>query len=306
MARTDRAGPLLVLTAAVLWGSSGVAQELGPPGITPPSVAAFRVLLGGVLLLAVVVGLQGRQRLAEVVRDGRGPALLASIAMAGFQLGYFGGIRLTGVAVGTLVAIGSAPVAAGLLDLLRGRAPGLRWLAATLVTVVGAGLLLVPADGADAVRPAGVALALLAGASYATYTVASKGLIETGVTTTAAMAMPFVGASVVLLPTLLFVDVAWAATARGLAVIVWLGVVGIATGYTLFALGLRRIEAARATTLTLAEPLTAALLAVVVLDERLTGAALVGAALMGLGLLLSGGGRPGRAARHPDGAPPSV
>jgi drug/metabolite transporter, DME family len=287
----ERSASLLVVAAAVLWGTSGAAQELGPEGITPVAAAAFRVLLGGLLLVVVVAALLGVDRLLDVVRRGRGAALLASVAMAGFQLGYFGGIRLTGVAVGTLVAIGSAPVAAGLLDLARGRAPGLRWALATTVTLFGAGLLLAPDDGGATVRPAGIGLALLAGASYATYAVASKQVIEHGVDSTAAMAVPFLGASVVLVPGLAFVDVAWAATGRGIAVIAWLSIATIATGYTLFALGLRRLEASRATTLTLAEPLTAALVAVVVLHERLSGLALVGTVLMGLGLLLSGQGR---------------
>ena len=286
----QRAAPLLVVGAAVLWGTSGAAQELGPPELTFPSVAGSRVLLGGTLLVVVVGVLRGWDRVGAVLRDARGPAALASVAMAGFQLGYFGGIRFTGVAVGTLVAIGSAPVTAGVIDLLRGRPPGLRWLVATLLTLTGAALLLVPGQGAG-VRPAGVALALGAGVAYASYAVASKGMLEQGVDSTAAMAVPFLGASVVLVPLALAGDLAWMATPRGVTVIAWLSVMTIAVGYTLFALGLRRLEASRVTTLTLAEPLTAALVAVVVLDERLVGPALVGAVLMGVGLVIGGQGR---------------
>ena len=286
----ERAAALLVVGAAVLWGTSGAAQELGPAELTFPSAAAFRVLIGGALLTGLVTALLGADRIVAVVRRAWRPGLLASVAMAAFQLGYLGGIRMTGVAVGTLVAIGSAPVAAGVLDLVRGRAPGLRWLAATAVTVLGAGLLLVPGEQGTA-RPAGIALALLAGLSYATYAVGSKQVIETGVDSTAAMAVSFLGASVLLAPALAVVDVSWAASAHGLAVLAWLGVVTIAVAYTLFALGLRRLEASRATTLTLAEPLTAALLGVLVLREPLSGPAVAGVLLMVLGLALSGEGR---------------
>lgn len=289
---------LLVVAAAVLWGTSGAAQELGPEGINPPAVAALRSLLGGGLLVAVVVLSREGRGLLAAARQAPGALVLAALAMAAFQLGYFGGIRFAGVAVGTLVAIGSAPVTAGLLDLLRGHRPTGRWVLATLVTLLGTGLLLTPGVDDAAIRPAGVGLALLAGASYASYAVVSKRLLDTGIASTTAMACAFVGASVLLAPALALVDLQWATTPRGAAVLVWLGVMTIALGYVLFARGLAGLQPSTATTLTLAEPLTAALIAVLVLAERLSGPALVGALLVAVGLVLAGGGRraprPGR------------
>jgi drug/metabolite transporter, DME family len=291
--RTAASSALLVVAAAVLWGTSGAAQELGPRGTNPPAVAALRSMLGGGLLVAVVLVARGGRGLVGVAR--RSPVALAGAvtAMALFQLGYFGGIRFAGVAVGTLVAIGSAPVTAGLLDLLRGRRPTGRWAVATAVTILGTALLLAPGAGGVTVRPAGVALALLAGASYASYAVVSKRMLDHGVPSTTAMAAAFVGASVLLSPLLFFVDVSWAGTPRGLAVLLWLGVMTIALGYVLFARGLGGLQPATATTLTLAEPLTAALIAVLLLGERLSGPALVGAMLVAVGLVLAGGGRAG-------------
>ena len=288
--RTERAAPLFVLGAATLWGTAGAAQQLGPASINAPAVAALRSVLGGALLLMIVLGWLGGDRIGAVWRHARGPSLVAAAAMAAFQLGYFGGIRLTGVAIGTLVAIGSAPVTAGIIDVVRGRPPGSRWLVATIVTIVGAALLLAPTGGVS-LAPLGIVAALVAGISYASYTAASKAAIDTGVDSTAVMAVTFAGAAVLLAPALVVVDLGWVATGRCLAVLAWLGVMTIAVGYTLVALGLRHIEASRATTLTLAEPLTATLLAVLLLREPLSPAGLFGAALMIVGLLLSGGGR---------------
>jgi drug/metabolite transporter, DME family len=289
---------LLVVAAAVLWGTSGTAQELGPRGINPPAVATLRSLLGGSLLIAVVLLGRGGRGLVRVARDAPGAALAAAVAMAAFQIGYFGGIRFAGVAIGTLVAIGSAPVTAGLLDLVRGRRPTPRWALATAITLIGTGLLVVPGAGGVPVHPAGVALALLAGVSYASYAVASKQLLEAGVASTTAMAAAFVGASVLLSPALLLVELSWAATPRGAAVLLWLGVMTIALGYVLFARGLGGLQASTATTLTLAEPLTAMLLAVLLLGERLTAPAWTGAAMVALGLALAGE----RRAQRDDGA----
>ena len=67
---------------------------------------------------------------------------------------------------------------------------------------------------------------------------------------------------------------------------IFLGVVPTAAAYLLFARGLRRLSAAETATLTLAEPLTAALLGVIVLSERMSAPAALGGALILGGLLV--------------------
>jgi drug/metabolite transporter, DME family len=279
--------PLFVLAAAVLWGTAGAAQELGAPDAPPIAVAAFRSLAGGLLLLVAVVAMGRARQLVHTLRVATGPVAVAAAAITVFQVGYFGGIRLNGVAVGTLVAIGSAPVWAGILEAFAGRRPGLRWAIATLVTVAGTALLILPAGevGGSAL---GFAASLTAGLAYASYTVASKRLLERGAAGPPAMAWTFAGSGLLLAPALLFVDVSWAATASGATTILWLSVMTIALAYTLFAAGLRHVDAPTATTLTLAEPLTATVVAVVVLHERLGAAGLVGALLVTVGLGLAG------------------
>ena len=41
---------LLIVGAAVLWGTTGTAQDLGDVGASPVAVGTLRILLGGVLL----------------------------------------------------------------------------------------------------------------------------------------------------------------------------------------------------------------------------------------------------------------
>jgi drug/metabolite transporter, DME family len=279
--------PLFVLAAAVLWGTAGAAQEFGAPNAAPVSVAALRSLAGGVLLV-IAVAVTGRGcLLTRTLRLAGGPLLVAATAITLFQVGYFGGIRLNGVAVGTLVAIGSAPVWAGVLEAIAGRGPDVRWATATVVTLAGTALLVLPA-GEVGGSLVGFAASLSAGLAYASYTVASKHLLGRGADGPTSMAWTFVGSGLLLAPVLLFVEVSWAGTAAGAGTIAWLGVATIALAYTLFAAGLRHVDAPRATTLTLAEPLTATVVAVVLLGERLGLPGLVGAVLVTLGLGLAG------------------
>src|SRR5690606_40384834 len=103
---------------------------------------------------------------------------LAAAGVAWYQASFFGGVARTGVAVGPLVAIGSAPVIAGIVEtFLSGRRPAPRWWAATGTAIAGSALLLA-GDGGWNADAAGVLLAVTAGASFAVYTVASKSLLQ--------------------------------------------------------------------------------------------------------------------------------
>ncbi|HEX2619813.1 MAG TPA: DMT family transporter, partial [Phototrophicaceae bacterium] len=116
----ERNGYLFVLAAAVLWGTTGTAQSLAPAGATPTIIGALRLLVGatGLLIFSQLRGTLRRPTRAEL------PALLiGGLAVAAYQITFFGGVSLTGVAVGTIVGIGSAPILAGLLDWLVNHQP---------------------------------------------------------------------------------------------------------------------------------------------------------------------------------------
>ena len=88
------------------------------------------------------------------------------------------------------------------------------------------------------------------------------------------------------LPALFVDDLNWLTEPRGFAVAIHLGVIATALAYALFARGLKLIPVATAVTLSLAEPLTAAILGVVLLGEQLTPLAILGLGLLFVGLAL--------------------
>lgn len=295
-----RGAVLAALSAAVLWGTIGTAQELGAPSAAPASVAAVRSLGGGVLLLAVLLVAGRGPRLRAAVTGAPLALLAAAAAITVFQLGYLTSVRAVGVALGTLVSIGSAPVVAGLLAALAGRPPGRRWALATLATVVGAALLLYSGGSGGAGQepgPLGVVAGLVAGAAYGTYTTVSSRVLAVGADGASTVALTFLGAGVLLAPVLVVEELSWLATAPGATAAVWLIVATTALGYVLFARGLAGLDAPTVTTLTLAEPLAAALLAVALVGERLDLVSWIGAGGLVLGLVLVGGRPTGRGGR---------
>ena len=280
---------VLVLLSAVCFGTTGTAQALGPDGISPVAVGAARILVAAVLLALIA------RRLAPEPSGtwARVPWALGAVGVAGYQATFFGAVHDTGVAIGTVVAIGSGPVFAGALGrLVHGDGLTRRWAAATALAVAGVAVL-VAAGGAAQVRPVGVVLALGAGLSYATYTVAAKSLLGAGHAPEAVMARLFGGGALLLAPALALAGAGWLATGGGLALALYLGAIPTALAYVLFARGLRRLPAGEVATLTLAEPLTATALGAVVLGERPGGVAILGVLLVlaGLTALAAPGGR---------------
>lgn len=287
MARFVAAGPVLVLAAATLWGTTGTAQALGPEGISPIAVGIVRMAGGATLVLYALA----TRRTAPLRQMWGWPLVAAVVTMAVSQPLFFSGVDRTGVAVGTIVTIGSGPILAGLMAwALRGEKLGVRWAVATTVSVVGA-VLLVSGGGAAGVDPVGVGLNLAAGLVWASYLVAVKSLLDRHPPVFVA-GVVFTGAAVLLAPALLFVETAWLTTSRGLLVVLWLTVAATAFSYILFAHGLRGTAVAVAATLTLAEPVTAAILGMTVLDEPAKATTIIGIALVSTGLLVLARERP--------------
>ena len=283
-----------VLAAAMLFGTAGTAQELGPDGTTPLAVGAVRIAIGTVVLWIAVVG-GGRasnETDRHVVHLRRHWLLIVvgGVGVAMYTPLFFAAVDRTGVAVGTIVAIGSGPFFAGALEWVwRGIRPSPAWFAGTVVTVAG-GVVLVAAQssGGPEVDGVGILYALAAGAGYALYSVTAKITMSAGMPSTLAIAAPFTVGAVVVVVLASGEPYGWLGTAGGFAMALHLGVAATGIAYLLFGFGLRRLTSATTVTLVLAEPVTATLLAVVVLSESLALFGWLGAAGVLTGLVVVG------------------
>jgi DME family drug/metabolite transporter len=267
---------LQVLLAAVCFGTTGTAQAIGP-ATSPVAVGAARIVIGGALLVLIARGLHVALPRRSVTAAG------IAVGVCVYQLSFFAAVNLTGVAVGTVVAIGTGPAAAGALGrVVNGERLTGRWALATVCAA--AGVVLLAGDGGGTVEPAGIALAITAGLGYATCTVLSKRLIAAGSAPEGVMAAGFGGAAVLLVPVLALAGPGFLTSAGGLGLAVYLGAIPTALAYVLFSRGLRSLTSGETATLVLAEPLTAAALGIVALGEQPSVAAGIGAGLVLAGL----------------------
>lgn len=299
---------LLVLAGGVLWGTVGPAQVLAGSSASPVAIGGARILSGGLILAAAVLAANPRSFLSLTRRTW--PPLAAAAAATGtFQASFFSAVDRTGAAVATAVVFGLAPVSTGLCErIVLGSRLGGRWWAGTACAIGGVALLAFPGSAVQ-VDPAGVALSLLAGTCFGVYTVSAKMLTGHEVGMAAAVSVTLLAGGSVLLPWTLAAAPALAEP-RSAALVAWLGVATTAAAYMFFITGLDRVTAATAGTLSLAEPLVAAALAILALGERMSAPVAAGSALLLAGLAVvslpgrghaAGARSPGEADRYDGG-----
>ncbi len=190
-------GLLYLAVAGAAWGTAGAAADLiyRSSAAGPITVSFWRNVAGLVLLLAVQL-IRSRRSWPRRGGSGRGGSgrggsrrggsragptrrrrrlsrrdLLVrgqtGLGLAVFQTAYFGAVQSTGLAVGTVVTLGTGPllIAVGARLVLHERLPrgGLSAMAAAL----GGLVVLVLGHPGGTVRPLGIALALLSAAGYA-------------------------------------------------------------------------------------------------------------------------------------------
>jgi len=291
-----RWGLFQICLAGVLWGTGGLGVQLirehEPMSVV--TISAWRMLLAALVLIAVVLAARQLGAVRELVRSHPGRAVAVGTGTALYQAFYFGSVVATGVTVSTVVSLGIAPVLLTVADAVRAR----RRPRAARLLVLGVallGLVLVSAtsgSGETGPHPAlGVVLALGSGTAYAVATELGRPLAQVAgplalTTTTTTVGTLF------LLPFGLFAAIGdqRLVTTDPTAVVglLYLGVVTMALAYGLLYAGLRTTTGSSAVIATLLEPVTAAVAAAVVLDERLGALGVVGtllilAAVAGLG-----------------------
>ena len=304
----SRLSVLLVVAAGILFGTAGTARAFGPADVGPIAIGILRIQVGAVALLAVMP-LMGARR-SRIPELWRRPQIVVTALGAGlYQPLFFGSVSLTGVALGTLVAVGSEPVFAGLGGwLFLGHQPTRGWLAATGIAVVGlvlrsweglsGGLGAAGAGGAAGSAGSagaatggdtlGLVFALGAGLCSAAWNLAAKHELDRGATAVEIPAASFTLGGLLLLPLLAVQPLGPLVQPSAIGLAVYLGVATMAVANVLLARGIHGLPPGPAATLMLTDPVVATALGVVVLGESLSPLAAAGSVLVLAGLLLQG------------------
>lgn len=284
MANGYAGGLAAILFAAFVWGTTGTAATFAPE-VGAAAIGAAAMGIGG--LAQALLAARGIACARGALWAQRWRLIIGALAVAIYPLAFYGSMRLAGVTIGTVVTIGSAPLLSALIEYALDKTRlTWRWALGAMVGLIGMALLCMAESashgvvvGGDRV-PLGVALGLVGGLTYALYSWTARGMMLRGIRSAVAMGATFGLGGVLLMPVLVVTGGPFLASWNNAAVGVYMAAVPMFLGYLCFGYGLARVTASMATTLTLLEPVVAAVLAVVVVGERLPVPGWVGVGLV--------------------------
>ncbi|MFI6777138.1 DMT family transporter [Nocardia sp. NPDC050412] len=286
LSAVNRFGLVCLLGAGLSAGTGGSVGTLlhRATGLSPVSVAACRLAVGGLLLIALLT--VTRRPLPRNASAWRRIGVVA-VLVAIIQASYFGAVAASSVSLATLITLGLSPVVVSLLEHLTGRRVLDRRHAATIGIAVFGVILLVgaPADyAAVGAIFAGAAMALVSACAFATVTLISARPVP-GLDAMTTTGFAVTGGAVLLTPLAAISGLTFDPTPHSVGLVIVFGLISTAMAYTLYFRGLAEVGPGTAAVLALLEPLSGAILAAAILGERLTPTGLLGAALLTVALV---------------------
>ncbi len=281
--RERRRGVLCMIIAGLTWGASGTISRFAPPQAlaAPLTLAWVRVFLGGLMLC---LGALAAGKRTAFLRQKE--ALAGGVCCALNQIGFFMSMDVVGVALGTMIVIGSSIVMAGIFGIFTGERPTLLWWTAALCGITGS-CLAASAGSVTEFRLDGLLLGLLGGFGYACIGFCLRALGKKGFSPLESNGAALFFGSLLLLPLALRADLGWLLTPRGAVSALALGFIPTAVPYFFFVAALTRITVGQSYAVGLLEPLTAALLGIFLLGERIASTQALGMALELLCMVLA-------------------
>ena len=192
-AKNSLAGMAAIMVTAILWGTTGTAATFAPE-VGPIAMGAAALGVGGLLQGLIAIPELRNQRIA--LKQHRILAVLGALGVFIYPLAFYSSMHLAGVVVGTVVSLGTAPIASGLLEwVVDKQRPTRRWMLAAVVGIIGSSVLCISkmGDSPDDMTGiiTGVGLGLVAGFTYALYSWSAFQMMSRGVGRAAAMGSIF-------------------------------------------------------------------------------------------------------------------
>ncbi|MCO6553338.1 MAG: EamA family transporter [Gilliamella sp.] len=280
-------GILAVILASILWGTTGTAATFAP-SLSPLLIGSLAMGIGGILqcTLAISKIIKERHLLIKHVHL----LIVGAIAVMIYPLAFYSSMRLSGVTIGTVVSIGSAPILSALIEYIsRDFRLTKQWVIGAAFGILGMILLAFSEDNSTTTQyehtTIGILLGLIAGFTYALYSWSARQLMLKGISTKSAMGATFGFGGILLIPVMLLTGTALFDSLTNIAVCIYIALIPMFMGYLCYGYGLSKISASSAITISLLEPVIAAILAMLIIAEKISLVGWVGIILVFLCLI---------------------
>ncbi|MWN06406.1 DMT family transporter [Gilliamella sp. Pas-s95] len=265
-------GILAVILASILWGTTGTAATFAP-SLSPLLIGSLAMGIGGILQCTLAIPKIIKER--HLLTKHFGFLIIGAIAVMIYPLAFYSSMRLSGVTIGTVVSIGSAPILSAIIEYIsRDFRLTKQWLIGASCGILGI-ILLAFSDNNSTTNQydhitIGILLGLIAGFTYALYSWSARQLMLKGIATKAAMGATFGCGGILLIPVMLLTGSALFDSLTNMTVCIYMALIPMFLGYLCYGYGLSKISASSAITISLLEPVIAAILAMLIIGEQMS------------------------------------
>lgn len=263
---------LAIIFTSILWGTTGTAATFAPT-LSPILIGSVAMGIGGILqcILAMPMIINERKFLLKYIYF----LIMGSIAVAIYPLAFYSSMRLSGVTIGTVVSIGSAPILSVIIEYFsHDFRPTKQWVLGASSGIVGVLFLSFSDNNEGTILyehiTMGILLGLIAGLTYAFYSWSARQLMLKGISAKSAMGATFGCGGLLLMPIIIVIGSPLFDSVTNMIVSIYMAFIPMFLGYLCYGFGLSKIPASTATTITLLEPVIATILAILVVGESLS------------------------------------
>lgn len=278
--KTRNMGIIAMSLAGILWGTSGTISRFMPEGATPLTIAWTRTIVSGLILGAISTR---NGRFSKVLKSKY--AIMTGLCVTTNQLGFFMAIDKLGVALSTMLVIGSSLIIEGIIDCLLGERPTKLWWCAAAIGVIGTALISEGGPGTS-FNVLGLVFGITGGLGYSLVGLGLKKMRLEGFDGLESNAASMLYAALIIFPFAVR-HLSWLASYEAIAPALALGVISMAIPYCLFSAALIRISLSQSYAIGLLEPFTAGILGLYLLGERISFIAAIGMAALACCMILS-------------------
>lgn len=268
-----------IIAASVLWSLAGIFAKM-ISGMQADAITFYRVAFASIIFFIALAVSKNLKRIA--LRDKKGHLVLFSVLQAMTMVAFFVSVLNASVSVAVLLLY-TAPVYVTVLSpLFLKESMSKKGIAALVLSLAGIVLIVDPGKLEFSRYSIGILAGILSGTAYASEIITSKYIGRTYPGYSQAF-WSFIIAAIILLPAA-FVPVG--AILENMNYLILLAIFPTILSVSLYFNGLKKVKASSASILALIEPVSAVMLAVIILDERISMLEIAGGALILTGAAL--------------------
>ena len=280
-------GSLQVIAAGVCWGTLGIfSTQLGKLGFTSFEITTLRVVTAGIIVLILLPRLISTfKRLT--IKEWLGLTLQSLIGVLGMTLCYFFAVQHVGVSMAVALLYTAPIFSLVFAKIILGENSSFKAILLALVAVIGVACLML---GDKVSLNMGMLVGLLSGLCYSLYGILGKKAISHNHPANLVLFSSAAFSAFVLLflpQTYHTYNTLVSLPSSAILFVLGLSVVGTIVPFFLYMTALKKLPATKASVFTIVEPLTAIMLATLLLNQSLKPLQMLGVALIVFATLIN-------------------